>query len=80
MEKIFTVELDQQSETIELHLNKTGAECLKSILEKLIHYNQDEHVHLMSSDWGGNELSTIQQNLSEEIKLLHQLKITYWKE
>ena len=37
------------------------------------------HFHLMTKDWGGEELTTEKQNQSEEIELLHQLKIMYWK-
>lgn len=80
MEKVLTLELDQQGELIELHLNKAGAEYLKNVLVKLIENNQDEHLHLMTPDWGGDELSTEQQNLGEDMKLMHQLKIMYWKE
>lgn len=80
MEKLFTVELDQQDKTLEMHLNKVGVEYLKSILEKLILNDQDSHIHLMSPEWGGDELSTDQQNLGDNIMLLHQLKVVYWKE
>ncbi|MCD8042185.1 MAG: immunity protein 32 [Tannerellaceae bacterium] len=79
MKKVITIELDQQGETIELHLNKEGAEYLKNILNRLISNNQNDHLHLMTPDWGGNELTTDQQNLSATVKLLHQLKIVYWK-
>lgn len=57
MNKIFTIELDEQDELVEMHLNKEGAEYLKSILDKLISNNQDDHLHLMAPDWGGNELT-----------------------
>ena len=80
MKKIFTLELDQQDETIEMHLNKAGAEYLRNLLDKLISNNQKEHLHLMTPDWGGDELSNDQQNLSPDINLLHQLKIMYWNE
>lgn len=80
MEKVFTIELDQQGETIELHLNKAGAEYLRNILDRLISINKNEHLHLMTPDWGGDELSSNQQNLSADIELLHQLKIMYWDE
>ena len=80
MEKILTLELDQQGELIELHLNKAGAEYLKNILVKLIKNNQNEHLHLMTPDWGGDGLSTDQQNLGKDIKLIHQLRVSYWKE
>jgi len=78
MEKVFTLELDQRDGILELHLNKTGAENLRNILDKLISTNEDQHLHLMSPEWGGNELSSIQQNTSTTITLLHQLKIMYW--
>jgi hypothetical protein len=80
MEKTITLELDQQGETVELHLNKTGAEYLSNVLNRLISNNKDEHLHLMTPDWGGNELNSEQQNLNSDIKLLHQLKIIYRKE
>jgi len=80
MEKIFTIELDKEEEAIELHLNKTGAEYLRNILDRLISNNKNEHLHLMSSDWGGDELSSNQQNLNADVELLHQLKIMYWSE
>ena len=80
MEKIFTIELDEKEKTIELHLNQAGAEYLKNILERLISNNKSEHLHLMTPDWGGNELSSNQQNLSTDAELLHQLKVVYWKD
>lgn len=80
MEKVFTIELDQQGETVELHLNKKGAEFLRGVLNKLIENKVNEHEHLMSPDWGGDELSSEKQNLSDDIKLIHQLKILYSKE
>ncbi len=80
MEKILTLEFNKQAEFIELHFNKEGAEYLKNILTKLIENDEEEHVHLMTPDWGGNELDAKQQNTSNDFKLIHQLKIMYWKE
>ena len=80
MEKVFTIEFDQKGETIEFLFNKAGAEYLRNILDRLISNNQNEHFHLMTPNWGGNELSTNQQNLSADIKLINHLKIVYWNE
>ena len=77
MEKLFTIEFDSRGETVEMHLNKTGALFLKSVLTKLIEKNVDEHEHFMSLDWGGEELSSEKQNLNGDIQLIHQLKILY---
>jgi hypothetical protein len=80
MEKVFTIEFDQQGETVELHLNKKGAEFLRDVLNKLIENDIVSDHQFMSPDWGGDELSTDKQNLNEDIKLIHQLKILYLKE
>lgn len=80
MKKILTIEFDQQTEMVELHLNKQGAIFLKDVLGKLIDDDIVNDHHFMSPDWGGGELSVDQQNLSNQIKLIHHLKILYWKE
>lgn len=79
MNRVITIELDPEQELIELHLNKEGAEYLKSILENLILKNDNQDIHLMTPDWGGDELSGIPQNNDECIKLIHHLKLMYWK-
>lgn len=80
MNRLLTLELNKQDESIEIHLNERGAEYLKSILDNLISHKQDEHIHLMTPNWGGKELSNDQQNLNDNIELLHHLKIMYWKD
>ncbi len=77
MEKLLTLEFDQKRELIELHLNKNGAEYLKSVLTRLINGDLVCDHHFMSPDWGGDELSSNQQNLSDDMKLINQLKILY---
>ena len=78
MEKLFTIELDQRHEILEIHLNKLGAEYLRNILSQLVSANKEEHVHLMTFDFGGDELSMEQQNLGSDVKLMNHLKIMYW--
>jgi hypothetical protein len=79
MNKIFTIEIDEQGELVEMHLNKEGAEYLRDILNRVIEVNSDDHLHLMTPDWGGNELTEEKQNQSDTVKLIHQLKLMYWK-
>ena len=76
--KTFTIELDKKGETLDIHLNKEGAEYLKGILDKLIKSDRQDHLHLMTPDWGGDELTSEKQNQSKEVELLHPLKIFYW--
>ncbi len=78
MDKVFTIEFDPKNETLEMHLNKLGAEFLIDELKALIFNNQQEHAHLMTPEWGGNELSSDKQNLSSEVELVNHLKIFFW--
>ena len=80
MEKLLTIELGGKDQIVEMHLNKLGSEYLRDILSKLIAENQNCDHHLMTPDWGGNELTSDQQNLKEGSKLIHNLKLFYWKE
>jgi len=76
--KIFTLEFDRDSETLELHLDKTAAEYLRDLLNTLIVKGIKEPQHLMTSDWGGKELTLEKQNKSPQVILLNHLKIIYW--
>ncbi len=77
--KTFTIEFNKEDEAIELHLDKAGAEYLKDLLEKLIEHDEQEHYNLMTEEWGGNELSLEKQSKSSTTKLIHHLKLMYWK-
>lgn len=79
MERIFTVELNEKKELVEIHLNKEGASYLKDRLRQLIEADENSDDHLMTPDWGGGELTSAQQNTSENVKLVHHLKLLYWK-
>jgi Immunity protein 32 len=80
MEKILTIEYDQQGEAVEMHINKEGAEILRGILNILLENDSFSDHHFMSPDWGGDELSSEKQNLSDDIKLIHHLKILFYNE
>lgn len=80
MKKVLTIEYSEEGETVELHLNKKGAEFLRNYLSQLIEKNSDSDSHWMTSDWGGDELSDDQQNLNYDIKLINHLKIMYWED
>jgi hypothetical protein len=76
--KTLTIELNVEGEALELHLNKDGAEYLRDKLNVLINNDLQDHCHLMTEDWGGNELTSKKQSNSSTTKLLHSLKIIYW--
>lgn len=78
--KIFTLEFDTESKMLELHLDKTGAQYLRDLLNHLLAKGVQEHQHLMTSDLGGEELTLDKQNQSSHSILLHHLKIMYWND
>lgn len=78
MKQKLTLEIDNNDESLELHLDKEGAIYLKDLIENLIKHNIDDHIHLMTEEYGGN-VSVEKQNISSESKLIHHLKIMYWK-
>lgn len=78
--KLLTVEFDSVGEMVELHMDKAGAIYLRDLLTDLIEADQNADLHLMAPDWGGDELSADQQNLSDEVSLINHLKLLYWSE
>ena len=77
--KILTIELDKKNESVELHLDKNGAEYLRDLLTRLIESDAEDHLHLMTDEWGGNELTSEKQNQFSDVDLINHLKIMYWK-
>lgn len=74
MTKLLTFELDQ--EKIEIHTNKDGLKYLIDELTNLYNSKKNEHYHLMTPAWGGNELTEEKQN--EESNLINHVKIILW--
>ena len=75
-EKMVSVECDQSREVVELHLNRPGLDYLIDVLSRLRDATPPEHVHLMSSDWGGGELSGSAQN--PDFVAAKHLKVCLW--
>lgn len=78
MSKLFTIEAND--DFIEIHLNDAGIDYLIKRLNSLKKYSENDHEHLFTSDLGGNEITNIKQNLDEKMKLMHHLKLVYWKD
>ncbi len=73
---LLTFEWDSKNEILEMHTNKKGLENLKSIIDKLLITNENYHVHLMTKQWGGNDLSDEKQ--SSENELINHVKLFKW--
>ena len=78
MEKLFTVEMNNNNESVEIHMNSTGIDTMIEILQSLKRKNQTDHEHLMTDEWGGYHLTSVQQNKDDNVKLINHLKIFLW--
>lgn len=78
MEKLLTVEYDNEGDQLELHLNDEGIDQLVVFLNRLKENKKNDHCHLMTKDWGGNELSNERQNMDSNFQLINRLKLIYW--
>lgn len=63
---------------MEIHLDAHGIRLLKRLLDQLTSAGANEHVHLMTPDWGGNELDNEPQ--SEGAEIVNKLDIYLWKD
>jgi hypothetical protein len=74
---LLSFEWDEKAERLEIHGNRQGLEHLVTLLESLLRADENDHVHLMTPQWGGGELSSEQQN--PEAVLVNHVKILHWK-
>jgi hypothetical protein len=75
--KHLSFEWDAKGERLEIHGNDKGLAALVGVLELLIAKSENDHVHLMTAEWGGNTLSSDRQN--SDAKLINHVKILRWK-
>lgn len=74
--KLIKFEFDVEGEKIELHLNDEG---IDSLIEQLLYLKKEgknEHLHLMTPAWGGDELS--EGKTQEGFNLINHVKIYRW--
>ena len=74
---MLTFEWDKETEQLEIHADKNGLNELTEKLKNLSGNEGEEHLHLLTEDWGGSELSSDKQN--EKAKLIHHVKIFKWQ-
>jgi hypothetical protein len=73
---LLTFEVDAKNEMLEIHANQKGLEKLKGVIDSLLSRSDCDHVHLMTTEWGGDELSSEKQNQENEI--INHVKIFKW--
>ncbi len=78
---MITFEHDKDGEKLEIHTDLEGLRYLHSTLGQLIDASKsigNEHLHLMTNDWGGNELSN--QKQSKTNILINHVKVFCWND
>jgi Immunity protein 32 len=73
---LLTFEWDSKNDILEIHGNDKGLEKLKNMLDLLLNKTSDDHIHLMTKNWGGNELSDDKQCVENE--LINHVKLFKW--
>jgi hypothetical protein len=74
---LHTFEWDSKNEILEVHANQQGLVKLINSLEILMNSVENNHVHLMTLLWGGDELSSEIQ--SENNDIINHVKIIKWE-
>lgn len=69
-------EWDRQNERLEIHGSTEGLHALANAIDTLASKGESDHIHLMTPEWGGSELSMEQQNSAAS--LIHHVKILLW--
>jgi hypothetical protein len=78
---LLTFEVEPEGDVVEIHTDASGLEYLihqlLSLREKV---RQGDHglLHLMTDDWGGEELSNQRQGKGDGVTLAHHVKIHAW--
>ena len=77
---MLSFEFDNKQTCVVIHLDVNGVDFLIERLARLKKSNVNEHEHLMSKEWGGSELDTIDASISEHDEPINHVKIFYWEE
>ena len=71
---MLTFEITRDGDVVEIHANQDGLSTLIRCLEELrVH---GDHIHLMTQDWGGQELT--QEKQGPENRLVNHVKLMLW--
>lgn len=74
--RLLSFELSHDKNEIEIHANDAGLSFLLEALNQLAANPSDEHIHLMTPKWGGNELSDDLQNTDNTV--INHARIFLW--
>lgn len=82
--KLLSFVTNQDGDQVFVHVDKNGLDLLISELMWLkskLEQGECEHTHLLSPDWGGDELTTSKlKDQQSEKNLVHEVKIYGWND
>lgn len=76
-------ENDKKDEKLEIHADIKGMKYLRSVLGSLIEQSEkagNEHVHLMTKEWGGPDASLSSEKRHPDNQIFNHVKIFCWHE
>ncbi|TON86747.1 methylhydantoinase [Vibrio parahaemolyticus] len=79
--KMLTFENDREDEKLDIHADIEGLKYLRTVIDSLIEQsekNGNEHIHLMSEDWGGPSSGLSNEKQHPNNELIHHVKIYCW--
>lgn len=74
---MLSFEWDSESEQLQIHTDKAGLDQLLNFLTKLSACDKENHIHLMTENWGGEELSGGERQ-NESATLINHVKVFKW--
>ncbi len=78
---MLTFENDTNGEKLEVHSDIEGLKYLRSVIDSLIIQCQkvgNDHVHLMTKEWGGSEYGLSSESQHRDNQLFNHVKIICW--
>ena len=75
--KLLTFEWNEKDEILEIHGNSKGFLELSQKLSKLANKTGNDHDHMMTPDWGGQELTN--EPMNPDNLIINHVKIHKWE-
>lgn len=73
---ILTFEMNERDQILEIHTDETGINRLLELLVNLNKKKEPDHIHLMTANWGGEELTP--DKIGDENIAINHVKIFKW--
>lgn len=81
MNPLLTIECEKTGDVMYVHMDSEGITELIDQLTKLketIESGKNDHLHFMTEEWAGDELTTVPRAEDGSTELVHHLKIFGW--